>query len=85
MSKNWELLNNLKVGIMGCGHLGQAIAQALVKQGLKKENLLISYGGNPLTYQKLEARGLSSCLTTNQKLFQESDFNHAKTTGYFCA
>lgn len=73
MSKNWELLNNLKVGIMGCGHLGQAIAQALVKQGLKKENLLISYGGNPLTYQKLEARGLSSCLTTNQKLFQESE------------
>lgn len=73
MSKNGESLNSLKVGIMGCGHLGQAIAQSLVKQGLKKENLLISYRGNPLTYQKLEAQGLSSCLTTNQKLFQEAE------------
>ncbi len=57
---------------MGCGHLGQAIAQSLVSQGLGKENLLISYRGNPLTYQKLEARGLASCLTTNQRLLQEA-------------
>lgn len=69
---NWELLNNLKVGIMGCGHLGQAIAQSLVRQGLEKESLLISYKGDPLTYQKLEAQGLVSCLATNQRLFQES-------------
>ncbi|KPU44771.1 pyrroline-5-carboxylate reductase [Oxobacter pfennigii] len=69
---NLELLNNLKVGIIGCGHLGQAMAGSLVNQGLEKENLLISYKGNPLTYQKLEVQGLASCLTTNQRLFQES-------------
>ncbi|HMM19160.1 MAG TPA: NAD(P)-binding domain-containing protein [Selenomonadales bacterium] len=72
MSQNWELLNDLKVGIVGCGHLGQAIAQSLVNRGLKKENLLVSYGGSPITYQKLEAQGLSPCLATNQKLFKES-------------
>lgn len=69
---NWELLNDLKIGIVGCGHLGQAIAQTLVKRGLKKESLLISYGGNPLAYQKLEALGLASCLAANKRLFQES-------------
>lgn len=57
---------------MGCGHLGQAIAQSLVKQGLEKESLLISHKGNPLTYQKLEAQGLASCLAANQRLFQQS-------------
>lgn len=69
---NRWLLNNLKVGVMGCGQLGQAIARSLVSQGLEKENLLISYKGNPLTQQKLEAQGLAPCLTTNQRLFQEA-------------
>jgi pyrroline-5-carboxylate reductase len=69
---NWELLNSLKVGILGCGHLGQAIARSLISRGLEKENLFISYKGNPLTRQKLDAQGLALCLTTNQRLFQES-------------
>ncbi len=70
--KKCELINSLKVGIVGCGHLGQAMAQALVSQGLAKENLFISYRGNPLTYQKLKSQGLDSCLTTNRRLFQEA-------------
>ncbi|MFB0920102.1 MAG: NAD(P)-binding domain-containing protein [Oscillospiraceae bacterium] len=67
-----ELLNRLKVGIVGCGHLGQAIAQSLIAHGLAKENLLISYRGNPLTYQKLEAKGLAPCLADNKRLFAEA-------------
>ncbi len=66
------LLNKLKVGIVGCGHLGQAIALSLVAHGLEKENLLISYRGNPLTYKKLETKGLASCLTNNKRLFMEA-------------
>jgi pyrroline-5-carboxylate reductase len=69
---NGELLNNLKVGIMGCGHLGQAIARSMITHGLEKKNLLVSYGGNPRTYQKLEAQGMTSCLASNQRLFRES-------------
>lgn len=70
---NLEFLNKLKIGILGCGHLGQAIALALVSHGLSKENLLLTYKDNPATYQRLETLGLKSCLTTNQRLFQESE------------
>jgi pyrroline-5-carboxylate reductase len=72
MNEEREVLNNLKIGIIGCGHLGQAVAQTLVINGLDKENLFISYGGNPLTYSKLVALSLDSCLTTNQRVFEEA-------------
>ncbi|MEA4971883.1 Pyrroline-5-carboxylate reductase [bioreactor metagenome] len=70
--QDWKLLNRLKIGIVGCGHLGQAIAQSLVDHGLEKENLIISYRGNPLTYQQLELKGLSLCIADNQRLFTEA-------------
>ena len=66
------MLNQLKVGIAGCGHLGQAIAQSLVDRGLAKENLLISYSGNPTTYNMLEMKGLSPCIAENEKVFKET-------------
>ncbi len=72
MDKDLELLNDLRVGIVGCGHLGQAIARTLVSHGLERGNLLISYRGNPVTYQKLEEQGLASCLVENQRVFQEA-------------
>lgn len=72
MDRELEVLNNLKIGISGCGHLGQAIAQTLVKGGLEKDNLLISYGGNPLTYQKLVSLGLDSCIASNNQLFERA-------------
>ena len=67
-----ELLNTLKVGIVGCGHLGQAIAVSLINNGLKKENLLISYRGNPDTFIRLEAKGLAPCITGNRRVFEEA-------------
>jgi pyrroline-5-carboxylate reductase len=67
-----ETLNHLKVGIIGGGHLGQAIAHALVGAGLEKGNLFISYGGSPSTYQKLQAAGLDSCLATNARAFEQA-------------
>ena len=72
MNNEWELLNTDKIGVVGCGHLGEAVAKALVGGGLKKENLLISHRGNPKTYQKLEAQGLASCLATNERVFGEA-------------
>ncbi|NCB73501.1 MAG: hypothetical protein EOM51_01980 [Clostridia bacterium] len=72
MNNEWELLNTDKIGIVGCGHLGEAVAKALVGGGLKKENLLISHRGNPQTYQKLEAQGLASCLAKNERVFSEA-------------
>lgn len=71
-NRDWDVLNNLKVGIVGCGHLGQAIAQTLIEHGVEKHNLFISYRGNPLTYQHLQEQGLAGCLTSNERIFQEA-------------
>jgi pyrroline-5-carboxylate reductase len=42
--------NYIKIGIIGCGHLGQAILESLINHGFFKENIFISYKGNPSTY-----------------------------------
>ena len=73
MNSDLELLNGYKIGLVGCGHLGVAVAKALVDGGLEKEQLLISYRGNPLTYKRLEAQGLALCLATNEKIFSEAE------------
>lgn len=69
---NIQLLNRLKIGIVGCGHLGQSIAQSLLKHGLEKENLLISSRGSQKTLEKLEASGLLQNLTSNQTIFEQA-------------
>ena len=71
MNSDLKLLNDYKVGIVGCGHLGEAVAKALIDGGLDKEKLLISYRGNPHTYQRLEAQGLANCLAPNEMVFSE--------------
>ncbi len=60
-----------KIGIVGCGHLGEAVAKALIDGGFNKERLLISFRGNPLTLQRLEAQGLAVCLSANERIFSE--------------
>jgi pyrroline-5-carboxylate reductase len=71
-SSDWDALNDLKIGILGCGHLGQAIARSLINRGLDKANLLLSCRGNPVTYEKLQANGLAACLADNETLFAEA-------------
>lgn len=72
LSNDWLLLNNLKIGIVGCGHLGQAIAHSLMVRGLERRNLFISYRDNPSTYEKINAQGLAPCLSTNREIFQKA-------------
>ena len=73
MTDAMERLGVAKIGILGCGHLGRAIAQALLDRGLEKKNLLVSYRGDPLTAQKLEEMGLGECAVSNRRLFEEAD------------
>lgn len=70
---NLGCLDNTNIGIVGCGHLGQAIARLLLERGLKKQNLLISYGGSPHTYQALVSKGLAECVESNENILQLSD------------
>ncbi|MDP4144853.1 MAG: NAD(P)-binding domain-containing protein [Bacillota bacterium] len=66
-------INNIKIGIIGCGHLGQAIAESLINHEFRKENILISYKNNPSTYKKISQLGLTSCISENKKIFNEAD------------
>lgn len=68
-----DLSDHMKIGIVGCGHLGRAIALSLVRRGFGKESLLLTHGGNPLTAGALESEGLADCLSENRTLFQEAD------------
>ncbi|MDP4110284.1 MAG: NAD(P)-binding domain-containing protein, partial [Bacillota bacterium] len=72
MNKNEFDFQNLKIGVIGCGHMGRAIALSLARHGFPKQNLLISYRGNPSTYAEIEKDGLLSCLSENQRIFGEA-------------
>lgn len=65
-------LNNSRIGIVGCGHLGQSLAQALINHGISKQDLMISFRGNPDTYQKLADMDLSSCITKTRLIFEKA-------------
>lgn len=67
-----EFLNDRKVGIVGCGHLGQSIALSLIKNGLNRETLFLSSRGNPKTQSRLQTLGLAQNLKTNQEIFQKA-------------
>lgn len=72
-SFNSVSINNIKIGIIGCGHLGQAIVQSLINHGFSKKNILISYKGNPSTYKKIIQLGLDARISENKKIFNEAD------------
>ncbi|WP_378956141.1 pyrroline-5-carboxylate reductase family protein [Pelosinus sp. sgz500959] len=72
-SHDLNIFNRIKIGIIGCGHLGQAILESLINHGFQKENLFISYRGNPSTYEKIEKMRLTMCISKNEKVFNEAD------------
>lgn len=47
------------VGVIGTGHLGSALAEALLASGLPKSRLLLCHGGSPATYSRLASLGLA--------------------------
>lgn len=70
---NLYSFNNTKIGIVGCGHLGQAIAASLVNHGFFTKNLYLSHNGNPYTAAKIERLGLTSCISENGKISNDTD------------
>lgn len=53
------LPGDLPLGILGSGHLGRALASALIASGLPPSRLLLCHRGSPSTAAALEAAGLS--------------------------
>lgn len=68
-----KTIKKKKIGMVGFGHLGSSIAGALIKGGLDKSNLFVSYGGNKETGRKISAMGLKSCITDTENLMKYSD------------
>lgn len=68
-----DTFNHTRIGIIGCGHLGLAIAESLIRHGFCKENIFISYKGNSSTYTRIEKSGFAECIAENEEILNEAD------------
>lgn len=60
------------VGIVGCGHLGQGIARALIAAGLPASSLLVSFGGSARTRERLTTLGLADSIRDTSQVMREA-------------
>lgn len=56
------------VGVVGAGHLGRVLAGALLRHGLDRTDLLLSYSGSPATTEALRADHLLDCVQPNETI-----------------
>jgi pyrroline-5-carboxylate reductase len=61
-------ISTYNIGIIGGGHLGTALAKALLRKGVNRASLKISYSGNPATFQSLQNEGLADAISTNASI-----------------
>ena len=55
-------INEKQIGMVGFGHLGSSIAEALLNGGFSKSNLMISYRGSRATRDRVSELKLESCV-----------------------
>ena len=66
-------INEKKIGMVGFGHLGSSIAEALLNGGFSKSNLMISYRGSRATMDRVSGMKLESCVKDPKYLMKYSD------------
>jgi len=64
---------HLEIGIVGCGHLGLALAKALEAHGYPRNRLRVSHGGNADTLASIRRAGLENRIASNADIFLASD------------
>lgn len=69
---NLDFLANGTIGIIGCGHLGRALAAELIVHGFPKEKLLVSYGGSASTLERIRKAGLLENVSDNAEICRKS-------------
>jgi pyrroline-5-carboxylate reductase len=68
------VITQLRIAIIGAGHLGLAVAETLVARGLKKEKLRLSHGGSAETSAHIAAAGLAECVAAdNAEMVRNAD------------
>jgi len=65
--------SNKTIGIIGGGHLGRALALSLISRDFPAQQLMLSYGGNPVTRRELLEAGLESCIMDNPTICRQAD------------
>ncbi len=74
--KGNDLMKNIhekKIGMVGFGHLGRSIAEALLNGGFPKSNLMISYKGSQATMDRVSGLKLENCVRDSEYLMKNSD------------
>ena len=66
-------INEKKIGMVGFGHLGSSIAEALVNKGFPKSNLMISHRGSRATMDRVSDLKLENCVRDTEYLMKNSD------------
>ncbi len=66
-----DFLAGERIGIIGCGHLGSAIALQLVSGGFPLDRLRVSRGKSDGSLQKILNAGLGPCLSANRQICRD--------------
>ncbi len=62
-----------QIGIIGCGHLGRTLAKVLIDHQFPRENLKISFSGNPATLESIQNAGLFENIADNDEICRKSN------------
>jgi pyrroline-5-carboxylate reductase len=63
-----DLFSRESIGIIGCGHLGRALATGLVSCGFPLDRLMLSRGKSENSHHRIIDAGLGDCLAENEEI-----------------
>ncbi|NLH21740.1 MAG: NAD(P)-binding domain-containing protein, partial [Methanothrix sp.] len=70
-ARGLDFLAGESIGVIGCGHLGSAIALQLVSGGFPIDRLRVSRGKSDGSLQKILNAGLGPCLAGNEEICRD--------------
>lgn len=70
-ARRLDFLGGESIGIIGCGHLGRAIALQLVSGGFPLDRLRVSRGKSDGSLQNILDAGLGPCLAGNEEICRD--------------
>jgi len=70
-ARRLDLLAGESIGIIGCGHLGSAIALQLISGGFPLDRLRVSRGKSDGSLKKILDVGLGPCLSGNEEICRD--------------
>ena len=73
MGLDAAFMDGASVGIFGAGHLGRAIAEALLRVGLPRAQLLLCHSGSAATSAALAQAGLADLVVPVQALLERAN------------